>query len=47
MYCNYMFVNKWWRNVSPNIAAEPFCDQLAARQEGVFNCALLCFILLI
>ena len=31
MYCNHMIVNKWWRNVSPNVAAAPFHDQLAAR----------------
>ena len=38
-----MGVNKWWRNVSPNIAAEPFCDQLAARQKEFL--IVLCFVL--
>ena len=47
MYCDHIVVNKWWRNVSPNIAAAPSCDQLAAQQEGVFKCALFCFIPLI
>ena len=41
MCCYHIVVRKWWRNVSPDIAAAPFCDQLTARQEQV----LLCFVL--
>ena len=44
MYRDHIVVDKWWRNISPNIAAAPFRDQLGAQQEGVYNCDLFCFI---
>ena len=44
MYCDHIVVNKWLRNVSLNIAAAPFHNQLTARQEGDIGCALFHFI---
>ena len=43
IYLNHIIVNKRWRNVSPNIAPVPFCNQLAVQPEGVFG--VPCFIL--
>ena len=44
MYRDHIVANKRLRNVSPNIAAAPFRDQLAARREGFFGCFLFHFI---
>ena len=47
MYRNHIVLNKWSRNVSPNITAAPFCDQLTAQQEGVLGCPFISVTLLL